>query len=520
MKYDVVIIGAGLGGLTAGLKLTREGKKVAIVEQHFIPGGCATTFKRKGYTVEVGLHELDGLYEGDNKVDIFKEFGVFDGVNIIDVPEFYRYRRGEFDFVLPDSADEAKEALKKRFPEEDTAIDTFFDIIISLRNELSSMPQITLNIIFKIPFIPIKYPYFLKYNKYTVSDFLDSITDNEELKMLFAANTNYYHDDPQSLSLLYFAAGQGSYFQGGGHYIQGGSQKLSNYLADEITKRGGEIFYRTLATKITENKGVVTGIHAQNTKTDEDLVFEAPVVIANNAIPNLIDMHSSKETALKEKQRSHKYDAACSITTLYLGFTKQPSEFGCKHYSTFIAAENVTSLKGVSESLHGPFSERGYVFVDYSQIDSQLAPEGKGLGAICVIDYMSEWEHLTKEEYKAKKQEVADILIERLNKEYPGIKEVIEYSEVGSPKTIERYTLNPEGSPYGFAQTPHQAIANRIKQRGVLKGFYYASAWTIPGGGFTGAINSGYSCARQVLYSDTLRIRFLSKLLGLFKRRK
>ncbi len=520
MKYDVVIIGAGLGGLTAGLKLAREGKKVAIVEQHFIPGGCATTFKRKGYTVEVGLHELDGLYEGDNKVKIFKEFGVFDGVNIIDVPEFYRYRRGEFDFVLPDNVAEAKAALIDAFPLEAKAVNKFFEVIVPLRNELSSVPQVTLNVIFKLPLIPFKFPNLLKYRNYTVSDFLDSITDNEELKMLLAANTNYYHDDPATLSFLYFTAGQGSYFQGGGHYIQGGSQKLSDYLADEIKNHGGEIFYRTLATKITEESGAVTGIIAENTKSKEELLFEAPVVIANNAIPNLIDMHSSKESALKEKQQAQKFEASCSITTLYLGFTKPPSEFGCKHYSTFIAAENVQSLADVTDSLHGPFAERGYVFVDYSQIDSQLAPEGKALGAICVIDYMSEWKDLTPEEYKAKKQEVADTLIERLNQEYPGIKDVIEYSEVGSPKTIERYTLNPEGTPYGFAQTPHQAIANRIKQRGVLKGFYYASAWTIPGGGFTAAINSGYNCARQILYAEKKRIRFLAKVIGAFKKKK
>jgi all-trans-retinol 13,14-reductase len=60
-NYDVIIIGGGLGGLTAGAKLAKEGKKVLLIEQHYIPGGCATTFKRKDYIMEVGLHELDGF---------------------------------------------------------------------------------------------------------------------------------------------------------------------------------------------------------------------------------------------------------------------------------------------------------------------------------------------------------------------------------------------------------------------------------------------------------------------------
>ncbi len=62
-QYDIIIIGGGLGGLTAGAKLARSGKKVFLVEQHYLPGGCATVFKRKDYTMEVGLHEMDGLHE-------------------------------------------------------------------------------------------------------------------------------------------------------------------------------------------------------------------------------------------------------------------------------------------------------------------------------------------------------------------------------------------------------------------------------------------------------------------------
>jgi len=75
MNYDVIIIGAGLGGLTAGAKLAKEGKKVLLLEQHDRPGGCATTFKRRGFTMEVGLHEMDGLHPKDMKGKIFHDLG-------------------------------------------------------------------------------------------------------------------------------------------------------------------------------------------------------------------------------------------------------------------------------------------------------------------------------------------------------------------------------------------------------------------------------------------------------------
>ncbi len=91
MKYDVIIIGAGLGGLTAGAKLAKEGKKVLLLEQHNQPGGCATTFRRGDFTLEVGLHEMDGPAPRDMKTRIFNDLDVFKNVEFIPVPEFYRF---------------------------------------------------------------------------------------------------------------------------------------------------------------------------------------------------------------------------------------------------------------------------------------------------------------------------------------------------------------------------------------------------------------------------------------------
>lgn len=100
---------------------------------------------------------------------------------------------------------------------------------------------------------------------------------------------------------------------------------------------------------------------------------------------------------------------------------------------------------------------------------------------------------------KNKKKEVQNILIEQLEKQLPGIKKIIEYTELSTPKTIKRYTLNSQGSPYGYAQTLDQTAKKRLKNRSIIPGLYYASAWSSPGGGFSGAIYSGYICALTVM---------------------
>lgn len=152
-----------------------------------------------------------------------------------------------------------------------------------------------------------------------------------------------------------------------------------------------------------------------------------------------------------------------------------------------------------AEGAQADFSKRGFVFVDYSLIDSGLAPEGKAVGVICTFDYLSDWEHLSPEDYKAKKEEVAQTLIGRLDSLIPGIRDEIEYYEVGAAKTIKRYTLNPGGTPYGFAQIPRQAGRKRIRQRSPVENLYFASAWAMPGHGFTGTIVGGYMCAEDIL---------------------
>jgi phytoene dehydrogenase-like protein len=190
---------------------------------------------------------------------------------------------------------------------------------------------------------------------------------------------------------------------------------------------------------------------------------------------------------------------SCSVITLYLGFSKTPRELGNKYYSTFMANPDVKNLTDFANDLkHADLGKRHLIFVDYSQIDSGLAPEGKSFGVLASTDYARDWERLSQDDYKKKKAEVARVMIDRLEKLIPGIREHIEFAELGTAKTVQRYTLNPGGSCYGFAQTPEQSGASRYGQKDPAKNLHIASAWGFPGGGFTGAIIGGYLASLKV----------------------
>jgi phytoene dehydrogenase-like protein len=126
MQHDVIIIGSGLGGLAAGAKLAEEGKKVLLLEQHFQVGGCATLFKRREYTFEVSLHELNGLNKEEYIYGVFQDLGVIENLTFLKVPEFYRWIGHGRDIVIPDDADQAKNLLIDEFPQEQKGIKKYF----------------------------------------------------------------------------------------------------------------------------------------------------------------------------------------------------------------------------------------------------------------------------------------------------------------------------------------------------------------------------------------------------------
>ncbi|MEI6050431.1 MAG: NAD(P)/FAD-dependent oxidoreductase [Bacteroidota bacterium] len=476
MKYDVIIIGAGLGGLTAGAKLVREGKKVLLIEQHSKPGGCATTFKRGDFTLEVGLHEMDGPSPTDMKTKIFNDLEVFENVSFIKAPEFYRFVNDHINITIPHNPTEAGRILKETFPAETEGIDAFYFQILS----------------------PVKKSAENKTGKEkSLGEFLDSIIHNDDLKLVLLGNLGYFHDDPYSISLTYYSAAQGSYYKGGGSFIKGGSQKLSDHLADYIRKHGGEMVQNHLVTGIIKENNKLAGITYKKTRSSssEIMTAYADEIIANAAMPNVAEL-LPEEYCRKLKDVIGSQKPGASILTIYFGFRKNLKSIGSNHYSTFVFDGSVKTQSDIVKNNKGGFQNRSFTFIDYGQINSALAPEGKSVGALCCIDYLTEWEHLSDDEYKTKKEEVAKIFIGRLEKLIPGISAEIEYYEVGTSKTIKRYTLNPGGAVYGFAQTPEKP-ANKSSY--LFDNLHFASAWGKTGGGFSGAIYCGYLCAYNIL---------------------
>jgi len=479
-----IIIGGGLGGLTTGALLSKKGFDVTLLEQHEVIGGCATTFKRKGgFTCEVGLHELDGLYTDKQKREIFEELGVYKNLEFIKPNEFFKLKTEAIEFIMPEGFFKAKEKLILYYPKDAKDIKKYFDLIenIALRlNDLLDMKFLDICV------FPIKFWNILKYKNKSVKEVFDLIFSNEELKLILNTNLGYYGDNEKSLSFLLHAAAQYSYLNGGCWYIKGGSSKLSEYLAKVIRDNGGNIITKANVVQIDSK---VKTIKYQK----RDTIFSVPYDIV---ISNLSPQDTYK---LAQVKYIEKKEISASFISIYIGFKQNiKSVYGKRAYSTFFF-KDLKKLDDYSKMGKKDVKDRGFSFVDYSQIDSGLCDDSnKSFGVLCSTDYLEDWKLLSESSYGDKKEEVLHSYLTELEKYYPNITENIEFAEVSTPKTIQRYIKTPNATVLGFAPTKEQFFKIPNCKSKKIKSLYFVGQW-IFGGGFSPSINSGGFCAKQVL---------------------
>ncbi|MDM9630875.1 FAD-dependent oxidoreductase [Robiginitalea aurantiaca] len=525
MKYNTIIVGGGLAGLTAGATLAKFGKKVLLLEQHHKPGGCATTFKRGDFIIEVGLHEMSGLAEGGTLRNIFKMLEVEDNVELKQVPEFYGIPSDSKDFVFPHGFEAAKKALIDKYPEEEKGIRKFLQVLAGIRKEALNLPRSPLKRKLIYPLMPLLYPNLVTATKHTVGSWLDKHIKNEKTKLDLVAHIAYWGDDPYTLSMFYFGLPFAGFIESGGYFIKGGSQKLSDHLAAFIEEHGGTVLLGKKVEKIITENGRATGVTFSDSfnNNGQSITIACDNVVANCAMP-LVPALLDEPFASTLKQKISPHPQSTSLLCMYLGFNQKVDQFGVKYYSNFIQGDDVKSLRDVHPNQLGDWKKRSFIFVDYEKVDAGLAPPDKAAGVICTVAYLKNWEGLSDEAYRAKKEEVGQILLERLEAKFPGIRDSIEYYEISTPKTIKRYTSNPGGAVYGFAQTKRLTGSRRFRNNFLIPNLYFASAWAFPGGGFEGTITGGFLAALQMnkdkIWSDIDAEKFIDDRIVKFKSSK
>lgn len=500
--YDAIIIGAGLGGLSCAAAFARQGFKTLVLEQHRIPGGYATSFKRPGgFTFDVSLHSTTvGIRNGvPNLISGFPEI---QDIAFVPHKTLYRAIYPEHDIRVPhrDVPGYVK-ILQAHFPEESQGIEHIFADMKGLTEDVNRISQAGDQV--DMSRFPKDYPYLFKNFNRTWGAMLDERIKDQKLKTIISALWGYFGLPPSQLSSFYYAMPLIGYMEEGGYYPIGTSQKISDAFAGLIKTKGGEVKLRTRVDKILTKDHAAYGV-----KTEDGTEYMGKVVISNaNAVDTFTKMLDEKDYLKRYLQRMETFSVSISTFQIWLGLKKDlVRETGIQDTEIFYSPgyDIEAEYKSV---ITCDMTNPGFGLTIYDNLYKDYSPKGKNTLNIISAQGYDHWETFEadyfqgkKDAYLKEKKRIADILIGRVEEMLlPGLRDAVEVLEIGTPLTNVRYTSNTRGAIYGWDQTVSNSGNRRVQHRTPIKNLYLSGAWTFPGGGYGACIPSGLICFSRVM---------------------
>ena len=501
-QWDAIVIGAGLGGLSCAAAFARQGFKPLVLEQHRIPGGYATTFKRPGgFEFDVSLHstsagERNGIH------NLIPGFPEIKDIEFVPHKVLYRAIFPDYDIrVPPRDVDGYIKILTGYFPEEKEGIQSLFKAMQGINTDLGKYSSAGGKV--EMSKFPQDYPYLFKSVMSTWGQFQDSYIKDSKLKALVSSLWGYFGLPPSKLASIYYGMPLMGYLEQGGYYPIGKSQKISNALVKFIEERGGKVELRARVENILVKDHAAYGV-----KTAGGKEYLGKVVVSNaNACDTFHKMMDEKEYLKDYLARLDGFSVSLSSFQVFLGLKKDlVKEVGITDSEIFYEP-GYDDDAGYKNALNADVENGGFGLTLYDNLHKGYSPEGKNTINIITLQGYEPWKKYEadyfagkKDAYRAEKERLADILIKKVEERLlPGLGKAIEVREIGTPLTNVRYTLNYRGAIYGFDQTLDNSMPKRLPQKTPIKNLYLAGAWTQPGHGYGAVIPSGLQCFGEIM---------------------
>lgn len=470
---DHIIVGSGIGGLTAAVWLAKAGKKVAVFERHYVPGGLTHTFKRKkGFEWDVGVHYVGNMENGnylqnlfnfitDNELEWDSMGDIYDIVHIGE--DQYKFKAGKQNFI---------KELTAYFPDEKEAIQKYIDLIEKVAKRGSGFFfEKSLKPLMSKTVGSILRNRFNRYAQKTTAEVLDSLTDNTRLKAVLAGQCGNYGLTPRDSSFGAHAIVV-NHFLNGGFYPRGGADQIWKTIIKNIVKHDGQVFVKADVQKIVVEKNRTKGVII------DDHFIACKSVISNVGANNTFNHLLTNTERTKSRFNLESVAPSSGHMCLYVGLDQSDETLNLpKNNIWYFDNED---LDGNVDGLTLNSAAENFAYISFpSSKDSEWQNKNPGTATIQALtvgryDWVRQYENTEwmnrGPEYDRLKVDFKETMLKRIYALCPQIEGHVVEVEVSSPLSTKHFTNYQHGEIYGLAHTPQRFKLPFLRTETKIKG--------------------------------------------------